>query len=102
MGAEPEWQSKIELQPKTCHPDMARKESGWMRKTLPPLIAALIAASPATGVLAQAPSDPFDRQPWVTSDDIANQVTWTLSNLDAVAHAALDRPPQQRAVPRRP
>jgi hypothetical protein len=34
--------------------------------------------------LGAEPSDPFDREPWVTSDDIELQVTWTLSNLDAV------------------
>jgi hypothetical protein len=33
--------------------------------------------------LAASPSDPFERQPWLTSDDIGLQVTWTLSNLDA-------------------
>jgi hypothetical protein len=33
--------------------------------------------------LSQEPSDPFERQPWVTHDDIGVQVTWTLSNLDA-------------------
>jgi hypothetical protein len=34
--------------------------------------------------LAAEPSDPFERQPWVTHDDIGVQVTWTLSNLDPV------------------
>jgi hypothetical protein len=33
--------------------------------------------------LSEEPSDPFERQPWVTHDDIGVQVTWTLSNLDA-------------------
>jgi hypothetical protein len=33
--------------------------------------------------LSQQPSDPFERQPWVTHEDIGVQVTWTLSNLDA-------------------
>lgn len=33
--------------------------------------------------LSTEPSDPFERQPWVTHDDIGVQVTWTLSNLDA-------------------
>jgi hypothetical protein len=34
--------------------------------------------------LGAEPADPFERQPWVTRDDIAVQVTWTLSNLDPV------------------
>jgi hypothetical protein len=34
--------------------------------------------------LGAEPSDPFERQPWVTPDDIGVQVTWTLSNLDPV------------------
>jgi hypothetical protein len=34
--------------------------------------------------LSAEPSDPFERQPWVTRDDIGVQVTWTLSNLDPV------------------
>ncbi len=33
--------------------------------------------------LSESPSDPFERQPWVTHDDVGVQVTWTLSNLDA-------------------
>jgi hypothetical protein len=33
--------------------------------------------------LSEEPSDPFERQPWVTHEDIGVQVTWTLSNLDA-------------------
>jgi hypothetical protein len=33
--------------------------------------------------LSAEPIDPFERQPWVTRDDIGVQVTWTLSNLDA-------------------
>ena len=33
------------------------------------------------------PSDPFERRPWVTSDDVEVQVNWTLSNLDEAAHA---------------
>ena len=32
--------------------------------------------------LGEEPSDPFERQPWVTRDDVGVQVTWTLSNLD--------------------
>lgn len=37
--------------------------------------------------LGDAPSDPFERQPWIASDDVAVQVTWTLSNLDADDHS---------------
>lgn len=33
--------------------------------------------------LSAEPTDPFERQPWVTHDDVGVQVTWTLSNLDA-------------------
>jgi hypothetical protein len=33
--------------------------------------------------LSAEPSDPFERLPWVTHDDVGVQVTWTLSNLDA-------------------
>lgn len=33
--------------------------------------------------LSAEPSDPFERLPWVTQDDVGVQVTWTLSNLDA-------------------
>lgn len=33
--------------------------------------------------LSAQPSDPFERQPWITHDDVGVQVTWTLSNLDA-------------------
>ena len=33
--------------------------------------------------LSAQPSDPFDRQPWITHEDVGVQVTWTLSNLDA-------------------
>lgn len=32
------------------------------------------------------PPDPFERAPWVTSDDVRVQITWTLSNLDAEGH----------------
>jgi len=37
--------------------------------------------------LGEEPSDPFERQPWVTRDDVGVQVTWTLSNLDADDHS---------------
>ncbi|HWO14777.1 MAG TPA: hypothetical protein VNN80_34980 [Polyangiaceae bacterium] len=30
------------------------------------------------------PQDPFERRPWITSDDVEVQVNWTLSNLDEV------------------
>lgn len=30
--------------------------------------------------------EPYGRQPWVTTDDIDVQVTWTISNLDAQEH----------------
>lgn len=36
--------------------------------------------------LWSAPSDPFERQPWITSDDVEVQVNWTLSNLDEQSH----------------
>jgi hypothetical protein len=41
----------------------------------------------AMNELAAAPSDPFERLPWITNDDVAVQVTWTLSNLDEGEHA---------------
>jgi hypothetical protein len=48
------------------------------------LMLPIIAPSDAQlGRLREAPSDPFERQPWVTQDDVGVQVTWTLSNLDA-------------------
>lgn len=37
--------------------------------------------------LSQEEMDPFARRPWVTHDDLAVQVTWTLSNLDAEARS---------------
>jgi hypothetical protein len=47
------------------------------------LMLPIIAPSPAQlARLSAEPSDPFERQPWVTRDDIGVQVTWTLSNLD--------------------
>lgn len=36
--------------------------------------------------LAAVPSDPFERRPWITNDDVGVQVTWTLSNLDPIDH----------------
>lgn len=36
----------------------------------------------ALALLAAEPRDPFERQPWITSDDVEVQVNWTLSNLD--------------------
>lgn len=41
----------------------------------------------ALGELAGIPNDPFERSPWITNDDVAVQVTWTLSNLDDGDHA---------------
>ncbi len=38
-------------------------------------------------VLREQESDPFDRRPWVTREDIEVQVTWTLSNLDPAPHS---------------
>jgi hypothetical protein len=32
--------------------------------------------------LSAEPSEPFERQPWISHDDVGVQVTWTLSNLD--------------------
>lgn len=47
------------------------------------LMLPIIAPSEADlALLSQEPSDPFERRPWVTHDDIGVQVTWTLSNLD--------------------
>jgi hypothetical protein len=40
----------------------------------------------AMSELAAAPSDPFDRLPWITNDDVGVQVNWTLSNLDERDH----------------
>jgi hypothetical protein len=34
-----------------------------------------------------SPRDPFERRPWITSDDVEVQVNWTLSNLDEREHA---------------
>jgi hypothetical protein len=36
--------------------------------------------------LSEEPSDPFERRPWVTWEDVRVQVTWTLSNLDPTDH----------------
>lgn len=38
------------------------------------------------GALGEQPSDPFERQPWISREDVRAQVTWTLSNLDATEH----------------
>lgn len=44
----------------------------------------IIAPSDAQlAALSQETSEPFERWPWVTRDDVGVQVTWTLSNLDA-------------------
>jgi hypothetical protein len=36
--------------------------------------------------LVEQPSDPFERRPWISRDDVRVQVTWTLSNLDPTEH----------------
>jgi hypothetical protein len=41
----------------------------------------------AMSELAAAPSDPFERSPWITNDDVGVQVNWTLSNLDEEDHS---------------
>jgi hypothetical protein len=38
------------------------------------------------GALGELPSDPFERRPWISRDDVRVQVTWTLSNLDPTEH----------------
>jgi hypothetical protein len=38
------------------------------------------------GALDGQPSDPFERRPWISRDDVRVQVTWTLSNLDPTEH----------------
>ncbi len=46
--------------------------------------------APSDGVmdeLGETPSDPFERRPWITNDDVAVQVSWTLSNLDENDHS---------------
>jgi hypothetical protein len=40
----------------------------------------------AMSQLAEAPSDPFERMPWITNEDVGVQVNWTLSNLDEQDH----------------
>lgn len=35
---------------------------------------------------AMTPAPPFERQPWVTLDDVRVQLTWTLTNLDDAPH----------------
>jgi hypothetical protein len=40
----------------------------------------------AMSELAAAPSDPFERTPWITNEDVGVQVNWTLSNLDEEDH----------------
>lgn len=36
--------------------------------------------------LGAQPSDPFERLPWISREDVRVQVTWTLSNLDPDEH----------------
>jgi hypothetical protein len=51
------------------------------------LMLPIVAPSPAQlGRLGSDTSDPFERQPWVSRDDVFVQVTWTLSNLDPSSH----------------
>jgi hypothetical protein len=40
----------------------------------------------ARGQLNGIPMEPYGRRPWVTTDDIQVQVTWTISNLDEQEH----------------
>jgi hypothetical protein len=48
----------------------------------------VIAPRPAQlAALGSDGSDPFDRMPWVTSDQLQVQVSWTLSNLDPEPHS---------------
>jgi hypothetical protein len=41
-----------------------------------------------SGSLWQQQVEPYGRQPWITSDDVRVQLTWTLSNLDDAPHDA--------------
>jgi hypothetical protein len=38
------------------------------------------------GELRKVPTEPYGRRPWVTTDDVDVQVTWTISNLDDEEH----------------
>jgi hypothetical protein len=38
------------------------------------------------GQLREKPTEPYGRYPWVTTEDIQVQVTWTISNLDDEEH----------------
>jgi hypothetical protein len=40
----------------------------------------------ARGELNQIQMEPYGRRPWVTTDDVQVQVTWTISNLDEEQH----------------
>jgi len=47
----------------------------------------ILAPTDATrGELNQIDMEPYGRRPWVTTDDIEVQVTWTISNLDDEEH----------------
>jgi hypothetical protein len=43
-------------------------------------------ADQSAALAEQAALDPFERYPWLTSEDVAVQINWTLSNLDDTAH----------------
>ena len=45
--------------------------------------------TPSNGAMAALngePTEPYGRRPWITSDDVRVQLTWTLSNLDDEPH----------------
>jgi hypothetical protein len=47
----------------------------------------ILAPTDATrGELNQVAMEPYGRRPWVTTDDLEVQVTWTISNLDEEEH----------------
>ncbi len=47
----------------------------------------IVAPSDArAGALWDQPVEPYGRQPWLTSEDVRVQLTWTLSNLDPDPH----------------
>ena len=46
----------------------------------------LAPSSNARGELNNQPMDPYGRLPWLTTEDVQVQVTWTISNLDEEEH----------------